>query len=101
MSLIEQPHSLDIKSLTEALIHHFNLHEGVYQLNVKFKIGVGGFAMDGASGSLPLPGAAVGVEAVALIRVPEDANVPNCVDASVVNPSPKAKPRARAKKINS
>jgi len=98
MSAIEQPVSFDLKSLTEVLIRHLEIHEGVYQLNLGFKIGVGGFAMDGGPDSVPLPGAVVGVEGVTLARIPEGVEVPNAVDAAKVNPEPKSKSRPRAKK---
>jgi hypothetical protein len=98
MSPIEQPVSFDLKSLTEVLIRHLEIHEGIYQLNLGFKIGVGGFAMDGFADSVPLPGAVVGVEGVSLSKIPEGVKVPNAVDAAQVNPLPKAKSRSRAKK---
>jgi hypothetical protein len=92
---IEQTHSLNLKSLTEVVIRHFKIHEGVYQLNIGFKIGVGGFAMDGGPDAVPLPGAMVGVEGVSLARIPRGVNAPNAVDAAKVNPAlkPKARPR--------
>jgi hypothetical protein len=97
MSPIEQPASFDLRSLTEVLIRHLNIHEGVYQLNLGFKIGVGGFAMDGGADAVPLPGAVVGVEGVTLDRIPDGVVAPNAVDAAEVNPltKPKAKPRAK------
>jgi hypothetical protein len=98
MPPIDHPFALDLKSLTEVLIRHFDVHEGIYQLNFGFRIGVGGFAMDGNPGSAPLPGAVVGVEGVNLSRLPDGMDAPNAVDAAKVNPAPKPKPRARAKK---
>ena len=94
----EQALSLDILALTAALIRHFQLHEGCYQLNVGFRIGVGGFALDGQSHTTPLPGAAVGVEGVSLARIPDGMQVPNMIDAAKVNPAPQPIPRTRAKK---
>lgn len=95
---IEQPHSLNLKSLTEVVIRHFNLHEGVYQLNIGFKIGVGGFALEGGPDAVPLPGAMVGIEGVSLARIPPGVNAPNAVDAAKVNPASKPKAKARLKK---
>ncbi len=92
---IEQTHSLNLKSLTEVVIRHFKIHEGIYQLNIGFKIGVGGFAMDGGPDAVPLPGAMVGVEGVSLARIPRGVNAPNAVDAAKVNPAPKPKARSR------
>lgn len=92
---IEQTHSLNLKSLTEVVIRHFKIHEGVYQLSIGFKIGVGGFAMDGGPDAVPLPGAMVGVEGVSLARIPPGVNAPNAVDAAKVNPAPKLKARPR------
>ena len=80
------------------MIRHFGIHEGVYQLNLGFKIGVGGFAMDGGLDPDPLPGAVVGVESVSLARIPEGVKVPNAIDAAVVNPAPKPKAKPSAKK---
>lgn len=98
MSPIEQPISFDLKTLTEVLIRHLNIYEGVYQLNLGFKIGVGGFAMDGGADSVPLPGAVVSVEGVTLSRIPEGVKVPNAVDAAEVNTLAKPKSRPRTKK---
>jgi hypothetical protein len=97
MSTTEQPLSLDLKSLTEVLIRHFDLHEGVYQLNLGFKIGVGGFAMDGAPGAT-LPGAVLGVEGAFLVKIPQGRTVPNAVDAASVLAPVKRKPRSRPHK---
>jgi hypothetical protein len=94
----EQALTLDIPSLTAALIRHFQLHEGCYQLNVGFRIGVGGFSLDGNANATPLPGAAIGVEGVSLTRIPDGVSVPHMVDASQVNPFPKPPPKARIKK---
>lgn len=99
MSNIEPSLSLDLKSLTEVLIRHFDIHEGTYQLNLGFRIGVGGFAMDGGPDGHPLPGAMVGVESLSLARIPEGMTAPNALDAALVNPSSKPKARARAKKV--
>jgi hypothetical protein len=98
MSPIEQPHTLDLKTLTGVMLRHFGIHEGIYQLNLGFKIGVGGFAMGGGPDTAPLPGAVVGVESVSLARIPEGETVPNAVDAAVVNPAPKPKAKPAAKK---
>lgn len=98
MSPIEQTHTLNLKSLTEVVIRHFNLHEGVYQLNIGFKIGVGGFAMEGGPDAVPLPGAIVGIEGVNLARIPPGVNAPNAVDAAKVNPASKPRAKARSKK---
>jgi hypothetical protein len=98
MPPIEQLHTLDLKTLTGVMLRHFGIHEGIYQLNLGFKIGVGGFAMDGGPDPVPLPGAVVGVESVSLARIPEGVKVPNAVDAAVVNPSPKPKAKPAAKK---
>ena len=100
MSPTEQPRSLDLKSLTEVLIRHFDIHEGTYQLNLGFRIGVGGFAMDGDPESNPLPGAMVGVESVSLSRISEGMSAPNAVDAALVNPPSKPKAKARVKKVD-
>lgn len=94
---IDQPYSLDLKSLTEVVIRHFKIHEGVYQLNIGFKIGVGGFAMDGDPNAVPLPGAMVGVQAVSLARIPDGVNAPNAVNAAEVNPATKPKSKSRQK----
>lgn len=90
--------TLDIPTLTTALIRHFNLHEGCYQLNVGFRIGVGGVALDGQSPTTPLPGAVVGVEGVSLARIPDGMQVPHMVDAALVNPVRPAPPKVRARK---
>lgn len=97
MSPIELQHTLDIRTLTTVLIHHFGLHEGTYQLNVGFRIGVGGFNLDSGVGTTPLPGAVVGVEGVSLTRIPQGVEAPNSVDAAQVNPLPVVTPKTKAR----
>lgn len=82
-------HMLDLRNLTELLIKHHDIHQGLYELRVEFQIGVG------AVGPAPdkiLPGALFGVSRVGISPVQE--NGPSTVDAADVNPIPK--PRAKA-----
>lgn len=72
---------LTIKELTDVLIKHYGLHEGLYDLTVEFQIGVGSV---GPNKEQLLPGAMVGVSRVGLVAVKGAA--PSVVDAAQVNP---------------
>jgi len=75
--------------LTEILVKHQNLHEGLYNLSFAFQIAVGAV---GPSPELICPGAMIGVSRIGLAKT-ETANI-HTVDAAEFNPLPKR----RAKK---
>lgn len=73
--------------LTKALIKHYDVHEGKYELLVEFQLGVGSIGPDPES---RLPSGVVGLSKVGLKKASVDNKL--VVDAAVVNPVPKAKP---------
>jgi len=85
------------KELTEILIKHQDIHEGIYALNLEFQFGLGMF---GPSPEQTLPGAIVSLAKVGLSQV--DASTFNTVDAAEVNPHTGArkasKPRTAGRK---
>lgn len=82
--------SLSIRQLTELLVRHLDLHDGLYDLMTHFSIGTGPV---GPSLNELSPGLMVGLTGVGLIKVP--AAGPNSVDASQVNPAPPPVPASR------
>lgn len=78
---------LDMRELTVALIKHYGLHEGSYDLLVELQFAAGRV---GPTKDTALPGAMVGISKVGLIK-PETIS-PATVDAAEVNP---AKPRRK------
>lgn len=85
----------ELREITELLVRHQGLHEGLYDLAVEFQIGVGGV---GPSPELVLPGAILGVKRIGLKQAL--ALGPTTVDASVINPLGVAK-KVAAKKVSS
>lgn len=82
-----------LRDLGELLVKHLNLHEGLYQVGIGFRLGVG--AIPGEPNQPTVPAAMVGVESVILSPVPPDFNGPNTIDASAVNPAKTKKVRAK------
>lgn len=83
-----------LKEITEMLIKQLDLHEGLYNLGIEFKIGFGSV---GASAEDSLPGAMFGVSRLGLTKV--DTATDRTVDAAEVNPAPKKKePKKKAPK---
>jgi hypothetical protein len=76
---VESP--LTLKQMTEVLIKHYELHEGLYEILVEFQIGM---LSIGQASSEPIPAAAVGVSRMGLLR--KTVEGPSTVDASKVNP---------------
>lgn len=72
---------LDIKQLTAALIKHYNIHEGLYDLFLEYRMGFGVF---GPSPTDILPSAILGLSKLSITRVAQLG--PLTVDASEVNP---------------
>ena len=72
--------------LTEIIVKHQKLHEGLYNLSVEFQIAVGAV---GPAPELISPGAMIGVSRIGLAKTEkEKANI-HTVDAASVNPAPK------------
>lgn len=80
-----------LTELTEILVKHQGLHEGLYNLSLEFQLAVGAV---GPTPELICPGAMIGVSRIGLSKTEkEKANI-HTVDAAKVNPAPKK----RAKK---
>ena len=80
--------------LTRLLILHHALTEGRFKLAVGFRLAVGSVGRPEDS----VPGAVIGVESVSLVKVPDDEQGPDIVDAAEVNGRPKPKAKALATK---
>jgi hypothetical protein len=84
---------LNLKDTIEILIKYYNLHEGLYDLAFEIQIGVGNF---GPNPENQLPGAAIGVGGIKLIKSTKVGQ--HTVDAAVVNPAPKRTASTRTTK---
>jgi hypothetical protein len=73
---------LGIKELTAALVKHYDLHEGLYDLYLEYQFAFGNF---GPSPSQVVPSAVVGLSKLGVTRVTQTG--PLTVDASEVNPA--------------
>lgn len=83
---------LSPRELAVALVKHYGLHEGTYDLLLEFQIGVGPV---GPSKDMLTPGAMIGVTRFGLM--PASAPGLQTVDAAEVNPDPKKlKPKTAA-----
>lgn len=71
---------LEMRQLAELLVKHYGLHEGLFNLVIEFKIGVGPVGKEPNT----IPGATVGFAKVALARA--DSPGPATIDAAKVNP---------------
>lgn len=90
--------SHELREITELLVKHHGLHEGIYDLAIEFQIAVGGMGMDSSS---ILPGVMFNVRHIGISKA---TNIGvSTVDAAEVNPRSAAKPSATkqsaAKKI--
>lgn len=72
---------LGIKELTAALVKHYDLHEGLYDLYLEYQFAFGNF---GPSASQVVPSAVVGLSKLGVTKVTKTG--PLTVDASEVNP---------------
>jgi hypothetical protein len=72
-----------IHEITELLIKHYDIHEGLYSLRIEFNIGVGNV---GPSDKRD-PGVIVGLHSFALTPA-EKSEGTATVDAAAVNPAP-------------
>lgn len=86
-------HALSLHDLTVALIKHFDLHEGLYDLSFEMQMGGGSMASELGQN---LPGAFFMIRQAGLLKVAVPR--PNTVDAAQVNP---AKKPSRARKPKS
>lgn len=84
--------SHELREITELLVKHHGLHEGLYDLAIEFQIAVGAVGPDPAS---IVPGAMFGVRRIGIMQT-EKAGI-STVDAAEVNPSSSVK-KVAAKK---
>jgi len=86
---------LSMRQLTEVLIRHHGLTEGLFDLLVEFQIGTGAVGPDK---DRLLPGAMIGLARVGLS--PAKVRGPNTLDAAELQPqlSKPASPRPKSKK---
>lgn len=87
---IESRHSeavleIDLKALGKILIRHFRLHDGIYEVGARFKVGIGNF---GSADDGTAPGALFTLEGVGISKSGNPS--PSSIDAAVVNPAPAA-----------
>jgi hypothetical protein len=78
--------SHELREITELLVKHHGLHEGLFDLALEFQIAVGAVGPDPAS---IIPGAMFGVRRIGIMKT-ERAGI-STVDAAQVNPSSPAK----------
>lgn len=71
---------LGIKELTAALVRHYKLHEGLYDLFLEYQFALGNF---GPNPDQVVPSAVIGLSKLGITRVSQSG--PLTVDASVVN----------------
>ena len=80
---------LTMPDLAVVLIKHYDLHEGLYDLMMEYRIGMGGVGPDPASLT---PGVMLGAYRVGLI--PSINKSPTTIDAATVNPAKKTRKKA-------
>ena len=76
--------------LTEILVKHKGLHEGLYNLSLEFQLAVGAV---GPTPELICPGAMIGVSRIGLSKTEKEKTNIHTVDAAKVNPAPKKRAR--------
>lgn len=93
---INQPPKLvashELREITEILVKHHGLHEGLYDLALEFQISVGAVGPDPAS---IVPGATFGIKSIGIMKTEKEGL--STVDAAKVNPSSSAKKVASKK----
>ncbi|MFZ5524374.1 MAG: hypothetical protein ACOY9D_09890 [Pseudomonadota bacterium] len=87
--------NFELREITEMLVKHLGLHEGLYDLSFEFQIGVGGIGPDPSSA---LPGAMFGIRRIGIINSNKQGTA--TVDAAKINPISAAKAVAPKKPAN-
>ncbi|WP_297484401.1 hypothetical protein [Ferrovum sp.] len=90
--------SHELREITELLIKHHDLHNGLYDLSLEFRINIGAVGAVGAVGqasSSPsvIPGITVGISRIGIINAEKVG--PSTVDAAKVNPQKKISPTSK------
>lgn len=78
--------SHELREITELLVKHHGLHEGLYDLTVEFQFAVGAVGPDP---KLILPGVMLGVSRIGIMKTEKTGTA--TVDAAEVNPFSPAK----------
>ena len=78
--------SHELREITELLVKHHGLHEGLYDLTVEFQFAVGAVSPDQ---KLILPGVMLGVSRIGIMKTEKTGAA--TVDAAEVNPFSPAK----------
>jgi len=73
--------------MTEILIKHKKIHEGLYNISIEYKIAVGTVG----PAEEKLPGTMIGVSGVGITKTEEENTNTHTVDAAKVNPVPRKK----------
>lgn len=81
---------LGIKELTAALVRHYGLHEGLYDLYLEYQFALGNF---GPTPAEVVPSAVIGLSKLGVSKVAQTG--PLTVDAAVVNPAEPAPSKKR------
>lgn len=84
--------SHELREITEILVKHHGLHEGLYDLAFEFQIAVGAVGADPAS---IVPGAMFGIKGLGIVKAEKQGL--STVDAAQINPSHHSK-KVAAKK---
>ena len=72
----------ELREITELLVKHHGLHEGLYDLAFEFQIAVGAV---GTNPATILPGAMFGIKGIGIMKAEKEGL--STVDAAKVNPS--------------
>jgi len=80
----------ELKEITELLVKHHGLHEGLFDLAFEFQVAIGGVGSDPKS---ILPGAMIGIRRMGLTTAIKEGIA--TVDAAVVNPFKKNQAAAK------
>ncbi len=81
--------SHELKDITKLIVKHHDLHDGLYDLSLEFRINIGAVGAVGPdpSSSSVIPGIVVGISRIGIIKT--EKNGPATVDAAEVNPHQK------------
>ena len=89
---IELVGSHELREITELLIKHHGIHDGLYDLSFEFQIAIGGVGIDS---SPPVPGAMFGIRRIGISKAAQPGI--STVNAEEVNPRHAAKTVAAKK----
>lgn len=85
-------HHHELREITELLIKHHGLTEGIFDLGIEFAFAIGPVRI----GPEPqMPGGIFGIKKIGLVTA--DAGKPTSVDAAAVNPKKSSKKRTSTK----